>query len=103
MREVKSGSQFRKDLKRYKNDTAKLEKLYDIVGYLERCEDIPKEFKPHMLTGDYAGHMECHVENCSGRKRNGRRFSLCFMQGEFLYLQKLTLRQPSCRYYSLCL
>lgn len=63
MREVKSGSQFRKDLKRYKNDTARLEKLYDIVGYLERCEEIPKEFKPHMLTGDYAGHMECHVEN----------------------------------------
>ena len=63
MREVKSGSQFRKDLKRYKNDTARLEKLYDIIGYLERCEEIPKEFKPHMLTGDYAGHMECHVEN----------------------------------------
>lgn len=33
MRKVKSGSQFRKDLKRYKNDTAKLEKLYDIVGF----------------------------------------------------------------------
>ena len=30
---------------------------------LERCEDVPKEFKPHMLSGDYAGHMECHVEN----------------------------------------
>lgn len=63
MRKVKSGSQFRKDLKRYKNDAARLEKLYYIVGYLERCEEIPKEFKPHMLTGDYAGHMECHVEN----------------------------------------
>ena len=63
MREVKTGSQFRKDLKRYRNDKTKLEKLYDIVGYLERCEDVPKEFKPHMLSGDYAGHMECHVEN----------------------------------------
>ena len=63
MREVKSGSQFRKDLKRYKNDHVKLKKLYDIVGFLERGEDVPKEFKPHMLTGDYAGYMECHVEN----------------------------------------
>ena len=63
MRKVKSGSQFRKDLKRYKNDTIKLEKLYCIVGFLERCEDIPKEFKPHMLSGNYAGHTECHVEN----------------------------------------
>jgi mRNA interferase YafQ len=59
----KGSSQFRKDLKRYRNDNTKLEKLYDIVGYLERCEDVPKEFKPHMLSGDYAGHMECHVEN----------------------------------------
>ncbi len=24
---------------------------------------IPKEFKPHMLSGDYKGCMECHVEN----------------------------------------
>lgn len=63
MRTIKSSSQFRKDLKRYKNDTKKLEKLYHIVGLLERCEDIPKEFSPHMLTGDYAGYMECHVEN----------------------------------------
>lgn len=53
MREVKSGSQFRKDLKRYRNDNTKLEKLYDIIGFLERCEDIPQAFKPHMLTGDY--------------------------------------------------
>lgn len=51
MRKVKSGSQFRKDLKRYKNDTTKLEKLYDIVGFLERCEDIPKEFKPAYAFG----------------------------------------------------
>ena len=35
MREVKTGSQFRKDLKRYRNDKTKLEKLYDIVGYTE--------------------------------------------------------------------
>lgn len=30
MREVKTGSQFRKDLKRYRNDSIKLEKLYDL-------------------------------------------------------------------------
>lgn len=63
MREVKSGSQFRKDLKRYKNDATKMEKLYKIVRYLERNEEVPKEFKPHMLTGDYTGFMECHIEN----------------------------------------
>ena len=43
MREVKTGSQFRKDLKRYRNDKTKREQLYDIVGYLVRCADVPKE------------------------------------------------------------
>ena len=50
MRVVKSGSQFRKDLKRYRKDKAKLEKLYDIVGYLERCEDVPKAVSYTHLT-----------------------------------------------------
>ena len=42
MRVVKSGSQFRKDLKRYRKDKAKLEKLYDIVGYLNAAKTYPK-------------------------------------------------------------
>lgn len=63
MREIKSGGQFRKDLKRYKNNTAKLKKLYAIIELLKRCEAIPKEFKPHMLVGNYTGYMECHIEN----------------------------------------
>ncbi|MBD5421039.1 MAG: type II toxin-antitoxin system YafQ family toxin, partial [Bacteroides sp.] len=25
-------------------------------------QEIPKNFKPHMLTGDYAGCMECHIQ-----------------------------------------
>lgn len=40
-----------------------MEKLYHIIGLLERCEDIPKQYKPHMLTGNYSDHMECHIEN----------------------------------------
>ena len=23
---------------------------------------IPEEYRPHMLTGNYAGFMECHIE-----------------------------------------
>lgn len=63
MKQIKSSSQFRKDLKRFKNDSKKMEKLFAIIGLLERSETIPKEFKPHMLSGNYAGHMECHIEN----------------------------------------
>ena len=29
---------------------------------LENEIPIPNEYKPHPLTGDYAGCMECHIE-----------------------------------------
>lgn len=63
MKQVKSSSRFRKDFKRYMNRPEKLEKLYSIIGFLQRGEFVPKEYKPHMLTGNYAGYMECHIEN----------------------------------------
>ncbi|MGL4332712.1 MAG: type II toxin-antitoxin system YafQ family toxin [Bacteroidales bacterium] len=61
MRQVKSGSLFRKELKRYRNDRKKMEKLFDIVCVLEQSKAILKEFKPHMLSGNYVGYMECHI------------------------------------------
>lgn len=62
MKEIKSGKQFRKDLKRYLNQPKKLHKLYEVVEMLRQGLSIPKEYKPHILIGDYAGHMECHIE-----------------------------------------
>lgn len=63
MKEVKSGRQFKKDLKRFLNQPKKLKKLYDLVDKIRKGEDIPKEYNPHMLIGNYAGHMECHIES----------------------------------------
>ncbi|ROS87288.1 type II toxin-antitoxin system YafQ family toxin [uncultured Duncaniella sp.] len=63
MKELKLSGQFRKDLKRYKHQRDKLEALEHILGYLQRGEAIPQEYKPHMLSGDYKGHLECHVQN----------------------------------------
>lgn len=63
MKEVKSGSRFKKDLKRYANQPKKLRKLYEIVDKLRKDEKLPKEYKPHMLKGVYSGHMECHIED----------------------------------------
>lgn len=63
MKEIKSGKQFRKDLKRYANQPKKLRKLYEFVNnYLKTSAEIPPEYHAHMLIGDYAGHMECHIE-----------------------------------------
>lgn len=60
---LKLTSQFKKDLKRYKHKTETLDKLEYILNLLVRGEDIPEEYRPHMLHGNYRNHMECHVEN----------------------------------------
>jgi len=63
MKEIRMSSQFKKDFKRYKNDSEKIKALYDVVGYLERGEQIPSTYKPHMLKGELKGIMECHIES----------------------------------------
>ena len=56
-------TQFKKDLKRYKNKTEVLSKLETILGLLQDGLPIPEDNKPHVLTGNYRGYMECHVES----------------------------------------
>lgn len=63
MKTLKLSGQFKKDLKKYKHRPSQLDALENILGYLERGEQIPAEFRPHLLSGDYNGYMECHVQN----------------------------------------
>ena len=62
MKELKPTSQYKKDYKRFRNNPKKLKKLFDILELLRQEKPIPAENRPHSLTGDYAGHMECHIE-----------------------------------------
>ena len=62
MKELKPTSQYKKDYKRFRNNPKKLEKLFAILELLRQEKPIPEENRPHPLTGDYAGHMECHIE-----------------------------------------
>lgn len=52
----------KKDLKKYRNHPNKMEKLYQVLYMLINDIEIPKTFKPHKLTGEYKGCMECHIE-----------------------------------------
>jgi mRNA interferase YafQ len=63
MKKVKTTGRFRKDFKRFLNQPAKLRKLYSIVDILRYGGIVPKENYPHLLSGNYAGYMECHIEN----------------------------------------
>lgn len=63
MKTLKITKQFKKDLKKYKHQPSKMDALEIVLGYLVREEQIPAQYKPHLLTGNYRGHMECHIEN----------------------------------------
>lgn len=56
-------SQFKKDLKKIKNNPHKIQNLKKVLLNLEENGVVPDEYYPHKLTGNYAGYMECHVEN----------------------------------------
>ncbi len=60
---LKLTTQFKKDLKRYKHQPEMLKKLENILNLLASGNAIPDENRPHPLTGNYKGHMECHIEN----------------------------------------
>lgn len=63
MKRIKLSGQYKKDFKRYRHQTEKVRKLFNIVRMLEYEIEIPAEYKPHKLTGNYKDCMECHVEN----------------------------------------
>lgn len=63
MKILKLTSQFKKDLKRYKHKTEVINKLETILKILAQGSPVPEENRPHLLTCNYKGYMECHVEN----------------------------------------
>lgn len=62
MKILRPSTQYKKDLKRIRNNPKKAAELLKVLLLLERELPIPEEYKPHTLTGDYAGCMECHIQ-----------------------------------------
>lgn len=62
MKELRFSTQYKKDAKRFRNQPQKMEKVAEILRKLRDEELIPEVNRPHMLTGNYAGCMECHIE-----------------------------------------
>lgn len=61
MKILVQSTQYKKDLKRIRNNPKKATALLSILEKLKNEIPIPQENNPHMLTGDYNGYMECHV------------------------------------------
>ena len=54
--------QFKRSLKLCKKRGLPLEELHKVISSLEVHGRLPMEYKPHKLTGNYAGVWECHVK-----------------------------------------
>lgn len=55
-------NRFKKDIKLIQKRGLKYKKLQDIVMLLCEKKDLPKNCRPHMLSGQYVGFFECHIE-----------------------------------------
>ena len=62
MKRLKPSTQYKKDLKRIRNNPKKAQALLEVLHLLEQELEIPQEYNPHMLTGDYNGCIECHIQ-----------------------------------------
>ena len=65
MKKIRRTTKFKKDLKRYQNNPKTLMELFKVVELLAKGQPIPNEKRPHVLSGNYKGALECHVENDS--------------------------------------
>ena len=58
---VKPTTQFKKDYKLAVKRGQKIDLLKDIIAALAMGEKLPEKNKDHALTGNWAGHRECHI------------------------------------------
>ena len=58
---VKPTTQFKKDYKLAMKRRLAMELLDGIIATLAMGEPLPEKNKDHALTGNWAGHRECHI------------------------------------------
>ena len=62
MRTVSDTTLFRKDVKRGKKRGVKINKLDEIIIALALDKSLPKNTRPHKLSGEYTGLWDVHIE-----------------------------------------
>jgi mRNA interferase YafQ len=60
--ELKQTTQFKKDLKRAYKRGLPLDLLDEVVRSLRAQKALPEKFRDHLLTGNYVGQHECHLQ-----------------------------------------
>ena len=54
--------QFKKDLKRMVRRGMDITSIRGVISILENEGQVPAEYKPHILKGDWNGIWECHIQ-----------------------------------------
>ena len=60
---VSFSTQFKKDYKRCVKRNYDISILEKVLQLLRETGNLPTNYKPHMLSGNYAGFWECHIKN----------------------------------------
>ena len=61
MLKVNTAARFRRDTKACAKAGRDLRILEDVVNTLRIPAPLPPRNRPHMLTGNWKGHQECHI------------------------------------------
>lgn len=63
MYQLEQTSKFKKDIKNAKKRGLDMRLLDRVITQLLEKGKLPKENKPHKLSGNYKGYWECHVQS----------------------------------------
>ena len=58
---IKTYKQYERDVKLAKRRGLDIEKLLEVIRLLRNDEPLPVQLHNHMLSGDYKGYWECHI------------------------------------------
>ena len=59
--EIKTYKQYDRDVKLAIRRGLDIDKLLQVVRLLQQGEQLPAKYHNHLLTGDYMGYWECHI------------------------------------------
>ena len=59
---VKFTSKFKKSYQRIQRRGFRIDDLKDVVGRLQKGEELAEKYRDHALVGKYVGYRECHIK-----------------------------------------
>ena len=59
---IKPSKRFEKDLKRCEKRGYDMRLIKEVITLLAETGSLPAIYRPHKLSGDYAGCWECHIK-----------------------------------------